>query len=258
MKNKTISHVQYVEIADDAGQRVDNFLFRFLKTVPRTRIYRMLRKGEVRANGGRIRPTYRLKKGDLIRIPPIFLGPTREAPLISQELAKQIEHSIIYEDDYLIVLNKPQDLAVHGGGGVSHGVIERLRFSRDMTQLELAHRIDKATSGCLLVAKSRPVLREIHAALRDRNIEKRYSLIVSGRWNPKVKTIRQSLYRFVLPSGERRVRVSPDGKASRTDFEVLKVGNRATWLYAFPRTGRTHQIRVHALWAGHPILGDEK
>lgn len=246
--------------AASAGQRIDNFLIRELPGVPKSRVYSMLRKGEVRVNGGRVKPTYRLQEADSLRIPPLRLAtPSAGAPVfIGDNLLEAVEGSIIYEDAHLLAIDKPAGLAVHGGSGLSFGVIEVLRRLRPDDALALVHRLDRDTSGCLLVAKTRQALLALHRALRDREVRKQYVLVVHGRWPRRVKTVRLPLERYHTPSGERRVRVSSSGKPSRTDFEVLEYGAHATLLRAHLHSGRTHQIRVHAQATGHPVVGDEK
>lgn len=249
-----------VDVGDHDGQRIDNFLMRELPGVPRSRVYRMLRRGEVRVNGGRVRATHRLVRGDRVRIPPVApadaASPRPRVP--SSGLLARLEAAIRYEDDSLLLLDKPAGLAVHGGSGVSLGVIEALRQIRPATSLELVHRLDRDTSGCLLLAKTRSALLEAHAALRSGQARKGYQALVAGAWPRRRRTVQLPLLRYHTASGERRVRVADDGKASRTDFEILQRGPLATRLRAFPHTGRTHQIRVHAAASGHAILGDEK
>ena len=254
--------VQRVTIEADQGQRIDNFLIRELKGLPRSRIYRMLRSGEVRVNGRRVRQTYRLLAGDEVRIPPVQgLGSGRSGSkqaFVGNAVLDTLERAIVHEDDDLLVVNKPAGMPVHGGSGLSFGVIEVLRRLRPEHDLGLAHRLDRDTSGCLLVAKSRRVLLELHRGLREREVRKRYRLVVFGAWPKRTTTVRLPLTRYLTSSGERRVRVDPDGKASRTDFTVEESASRATLLEARLHTGRTHQIRVHADAAGHPVVGDVK
>lgn len=253
--------VRHLIIAEEAaGQRIDNFLLRELHGVPKSRVYRMLRKGEVRVNGGRIKPTYRLKAADQLRIPPVHVPGSSDpgAAFIGDNLLSVVERSIVFEDDQLLVINKPAGIAVHGGSGLSFGIIEVLRRLRPSDQLGLAHRLDRDTSGCLLLAKSRPALLTLHQALRDREVKKVYSLLAFGRWPRRVRTVRVPLERYYTASGERRVRVSSAGKPSRTDFEVVEYGKHGTLLQARLHTGRTHQIRVHAQTSGHPVVGDQK
>ncbi|MCZ6711694.1 MAG: RluA family pseudouridine synthase [Gammaproteobacteria bacterium] len=257
-RNAEFSAVRNLEITEAAGQRVDNYLLGLLKGVPKSRIYQMLRKGEVRVNSGRIKPTYRLVSGDSIRIPPVRGGVPGASAAIGTRDLERLEAAVIFENDAILVLNKPAGIAVHGGSGISFGVIEGLRQLRPDASLELAHRLDRETSGCLLVAKGRPALLELHAALRERAVKKRYAVLVSGQWPRKTRTVRLGLHRFVTASGERRVRVAQSGKPSRTDFEVIESADHATWLRARPHTGRTHQIRVHTAASGHAVMGDTK
>jgi 23S rRNA pseudouridine955/2504/2580 synthase len=253
-----------VVVQDSDGQRIDNFLVRELKGLPKSRIYRMLRTGEVRVNGGRVKPAHRLTQGDRVRIPPLFgmADPSQraeaEAAFIHTGVLERLERAILYEDDELIVVDKPAGLAVHGGSGVSFGAIEALRRLRPALDLQLAHRLDRDTSGCLLVAKSRAPLLELHRALRERTVRKRYDVLVHGAWPARRTSVQLPLERFLLASGERRVRVAEAGKAARTDFAVREFGTDATWLEARLHTGRTHQIRVHAQASGHPVIGDAK
>ena len=255
--------VRLVEVGDEAGQRLDNFLLAIMKGVPRSRVYRMLRRGEVRVNGGRARPTYRVCRGDAVRVPP-HRAPDPVSPVdVPQRLAAVLRDRVVYEDRDILVLDKPSGLAAHGGSGVSFGVIEILRRQDAGTRYELAHRLDRDTSGCLAVAKRRSALAALHEAFRDGAVHKRYDLVVSGRWPTTRRTVRDALLSYRLPNGERRVRVAAGGDPARTDFAVVArrddaSADPATWLAATPRTGRTHQIRVHAATAGHPIWGDEK
>jgi 23S rRNA pseudouridine955/2504/2580 synthase len=255
--------VRHFVVEAEAGQRIDNFLARELKDVPKSRLYRMLRSGEVRVNGGRVKPAYRLAAGDRIRVPPLEIraatGTAADASaFVGDRLLERLSKAIIFEDDHLLALDKPAGLAVHGGSGLAFGVVEALRRLRPSDDLHLAHRLDRDTSGCLLLAKSRPVLLAVHRALREREVGKRYVAIVSGRWPRRVTTVQQPLERYHLASGERRVRVAAAGKPSRTDFHVREAAPRATLLEARLHTGRTHQIRVHAKARGHPLIGDEK
>lgn len=246
-----------VEVAEGPPQRLDNFLLGRLKGLPKSRVYRMVRRGEVRVNGARARPATRVRDGDRVRLPPHRGAAADEAEVPLGAFAGLMAGAI-YEDDGLLVLDKPSGLAVHGGSGVSFGVIEILRRHRPQTGFELAHRLDRDTSGCLAVAKSRSMLRHLHAAFRQGRVGKRYDLIVAGQWPSKLRLMAEPLKRYVLANGERRVRVDAAGEPARTGFKVLRRGADSTWLAAYPKTGRTHQIRVHAAAAGHPILGDEK
>lgn len=253
--------VQLVDIgADQAGQRIDNFLLTRLKGVPKSAIYRMIRKGEVRVNKGRIKPEYKLAEGDSVRVPPARTAQKDEAPaFIGDQLKNSLEKAILHEDGGLIVLNKPSGLAVHGGSGVSLGVIEALRVMRPQQKfLELVHRLDRDTSGVLLVAKKRSVLKQLHDDLREGHVHKTYLALLFGRWNGRQHKVEAPLKKFDLASGERVVRVSQEGKSSLTHFTQIRLFDQATLVEANPVTGRTHQIRVHAQFAGHPIAGDDK
>ena len=250
--------VRKVTVADDAGQRIDNFLLRTLSDVPKSRVYRMLRKGEVRVNGGRIKPTYRLEAGDEVRIPPYRPGRQTQETFIGSEQLSRVEAAIIFEDADLLVLDKPAGIAVHGGSGVAFGVIEALRRLRPNDRLELAHRLDRDTSGCLLVSKNRRALSRIHESIRAGTMGKRYALIVHGLWPDFRTSVRLPLRKYLTNSGERRVRVDPAGKESATEFSVEARSGRASLLIAQLITGRTHQIRVHSAASGHSIVGDTK
>jgi 23S rRNA pseudouridine955/2504/2580 synthase len=251
--------VTFIDIEDenDVGQRIDNFLMRRLKGVPKQKIYSILRKGEVRVNSGRVKQTYRLKAQDRVRIPPV--ATRAEAPVqLNDETEYLLEASILLEDKDFIAINKPYGFAVHGGSSITSGVVEMLRVIRGQPRIELAHRLDRDTSGCLLLCKKRGVLKEVQAAFRERTVKKKYTLIAQGRWPTKTRTIQDRLLRYETDWGERRVRVDAKGQVARTDFQVLEAGEHATLLQAALHTGRTHQIRVHAQSQGHPILGDTK
>lgn len=252
--------VRYVEAGEgDAGQRVDNFLLRQLQRIPKSHVYRLLRKGEVRVNGKRAKPDQRLLEGDKVRIPPVRFDPSAATEKPTKALQRFITDAIIFEDADLIVLNKPSGLAVHGGSGLSNGVIEALRAARpELTELELVHRLDRETSGCLLIAKRRAVLRELHAVLREREMRKHYWALVCGRWPLGEKTLNLSLITNQKQGGERMVRVHADGQAAVSTFTPIKHFRVATLMDVSIGTGRTHQIRVHAAYAGHPVAGDEK
>ena len=247
--------------ADQAGQRIDNYLLSQLKGVPKSMIYRIIRKGEVRVNKGRVKAEYKLQADDVVRIPPVKVSAKEHAP-ISHKLHQvaQLEQQILFEDEVLLVLNKPSGVAVHGGSGLSFGVIEALRSLRpDARFLELVHRLDRDTSGILLVAKKRSALRHLHEQLRNKTIQKEYLALVRGQWQSHCKVINAPLNKNELASGERIVRVSEQGKPSETRFSVEeRYGQEATLIKAMPVTGRTHQIRVHTQYAGHPIALDSK
>lgn len=255
-----MANVEYHEVLpDEAGQRLDNFLMARFRGVPRSVIYRVVRKGEVRINKGRVKPGYRLCSGDNIRIPPVRAGAAAAEEPVPPGQARQIEGSLIFEDDALIVVDKPAGLAVHGGSGISMGLIEMLRVLRpDAPKLELVHRLDRATSGCLLVAKKRAVLRALHGQLREGTVEKRYLALVCGQWQLGSRSIDAPLEVQHRQGGERFVRVHEDGKSARTHFRPVEIYRDATLLEATLDTGRTHQIRVHAAWAEHPLAGDQR
>ena len=255
------SGVQLIEVAPElAGQRIDNFLITALKGVPKTLVYRILRKGEVRVNKGRVKPEYKIQAGDIVRVPPVRLPERDEPAPVAQGLLQRLEAAIVYEDKALIVMNKPAGIAVHGGSGLSFGVIEALRQLRpDAKELELVHRLDRDTSGLLMIAKKRSMLRHLHAALRGDGVDKRYMALVRGHWPTAKKQVNAPLLKSNLRSGERMVEVNDEGKEALTLFRVLRrFGDFATIVEARPITGRTHQIRVHTLHAGHMIAGDNK
>lgn len=250
--------VRYIEIAENrAGQRLDNFLVTQLKGLPKSRIYRLLRKGEVRVNRGRVGPDYRLEAGDSIRLPPIRLAQPKPTPETAdfQWLAERVLH----EDDVLLALDKPAGLAVHAGTGVSTGVIEALRALRPQApMLELVHRLDRDTSGCLLIAKDRRTLLALHAQLRAGRIEKRYVALVRGHWPAKLREVSAPLERGRVRGGEQMVGVTADGREAVTRFAVRERFEGATLVGIQLLTGRTHQARVHTAHVGHPIAGDDK
>jgi 23S rRNA pseudouridine955/2504/2580 synthase len=254
--------VRHFEVTDqEAGQRLDNFVHKHLGDVPRSKVYRVIRKGEVRVNGHRAGPDTRLQTHDKIRIPPVRVKSPEEVGRPSTDLQEVIRKSIVYEDAKLLVLNKPAGIAVHGGSGVSFGVIEALRALRPDEHLELAHRLDRDTSGCLIVARSTAALRVVHALLREENtnFEKRYLTLLAGPWNLGKKRIDVPLRTDTRVGGERTVRVDASGKPSLSEFRPVQFfGKRATLMEVGLLTGRTHQIRVHAAHAGHPVAGDEK
>ena len=251
---------RFVEIdAERAGQRIDNFLMAQLRGVPKSMIYKILRTGQVRVNKGRIKPVYRLAEGDVVRIPPLRTGPEPEEASPGQGVLRQIEQSILFEDDGLIVLNKPSGIAVHGGSGVSYGVIEAMRKLRPELQgLELVHRLDRDTSGCLLLAKKRSALRQLHELIRSGDVGKHYLALCKGKWRGGARDVDAPLRKNTLSSGERMVRVSPDGKEALSRFIPKERFKAATLMEVELMTGRTHQIRVHAAHCGHPLAGDEK
>jgi 23S rRNA pseudouridine955/2504/2580 synthase len=242
-----------------AGQRLDNFLLRELAGVPRSRVYRLLRKGEVRVNGKRKQADYRLAAEDEVRLPPLREAPPRAAGRVPDALVDTVRRTIVHEDERLLVLDKPAGLAVHGGSGLAFGAIEALRALRPDEPLELVHRLDRDTSGCLLVARTRAALRAAHALLREGAVEKRYAALVAGRWRLGHKTIDAPVLTNTRQGGERVVRVHRAGKVAVSVFDpVAHYAGVATLMDVAIRTGRTHQIRVHAAFAGHPVAGDEK
>lgn len=254
------SGVRQLEIApDDQGQRVDNFLLRELKSVPRSRVYRILRRGEVRVNGKRVKPEYRLVAGDRLRVPPVRIDVQPKERRVPDSLLETVRSAIVHEDRELLVVNKPAGLAVHGGSGLDFGVIEVLRADRPNESLELVHRLDRETSGCLLVARRRSSLRALHALLREGRVEKRYLALLAGQWPHGKARIDVPLKTRQLQGGERIVRAQAGGKEAVSVFAPIEFyGKRATLVEVDLKTGRTHQIRVHALHSGHPVAGDQK
>ena len=243
--------------ADGAGQRVDNFLHRELPGVPRGRVYRLLRRGEVRVNGGRVRADYRLEAGDEVRIPPVRLR--EEGPAPSADRAAAILDQVLYEDKKLLVIDKPAGVAVHGGSGISHGVIELLRAARpDLKDLSLVHRLDRETSGCLVLAKKRSALRALHEKFRQGVVEKNYLALVVGDWQLGEQLIDEPLLVTHRRGGERHVIVSPDGKAAQTRVRLSRTYGKYSLVQCSPLTGRTHQIRVHLQSVGFPLAGDDR
>lgn len=260
IEESTLPQVAYVEITEDnSDQRLDNFLITRLKGVPKSHIYRIVRKGEVRVNKSRVDVKYRLVTGDIVRIPPIRVAERSEESYVPQGLQAALQQGILFEDEGFLIVNKPAGFAVHGGSGVSSGIIEGLRLIRPEAHfLELVHRLDKDTSGCLLIAKKRSALRKLQELFRNSQIQKTYQALLSGQWIRKKLLVTAPLLKNISKGGERVVVISQSGKAAETLFTRLKLFRNATLVEASPKTGRTHQIRVHAASLGHPIVGDER
>ncbi len=258
MKDLSKVSATSLEIGDEAaGQRIDNFLLRVCKGVPKSHVYRILRSGEVRVNKGRIGPEYRLQIGDQVRVPPIRIAAKPETPPASAVPAREFE--IAYEDEALLVLDKPAGVAVHGGSGVSFGVIEQLRRQRPEARLlELAHRLDRETSGLLIVAKKRSALAKLHDAFRHGSINKRYLALVKGRWLNPQQHVKLPLLKYLTGDDERRVTVSPEGKEAHSIVRLVARWKNYSLVEVELKTGRTHQIRVHLAHLGFPLLGDDK
>ncbi|WP_439107335.1 RluA family pseudouridine synthase [Congregibacter sp.] len=242
------------------GQRLDNFVLRECPSIPKTRLYRAMRKGEIRVNKGRVKPDQRLTLGDIVRLPPLSAPPPREPGAAPPGWQERIAARVVFEDDHLLAINKPSGIAVHGGSGLQFGMIETLRTMRPESRfLELVHRLDRETSGLVLVAKKPAALRALHELLRlQGKIDKRYLALVEGSWPRHQRLVDAPLQRFERKSGERQVKVAKGGKPSVTEFRIRDSFRETTLVEARPLTGRTHQIRVHALHAGHTLLGDGK
>lgn len=252
--------VQFITIrAEQAGQRIDNFLITLEKGVPKSRIYRALRKGEVRVNKGRIKQTYKLQAGDEVRVPPLRVSDKSETVYVSDSLATLLNEQILFEDDYLLALNKPEGLAVHAGTQIQTGVIEALKKIRpDAAFLELVHRLDRDTSGCLLIAKRRDALLHLQNQMRGSDIDKRYLTLTYGQWPENSTIVDKPLQKNSVIGGENMVVVDPAGKIAKTQFMVSQTFRQCQLMEVKLFTGRTHQIRVHAASSGHPVAGDSK
>jgi 23S rRNA pseudouridine955/2504/2580 synthase len=252
--------VSLVEISTaQLNQRLDNFLFKRLNNVPRTRIYRIIRKGEVRVNKKRSKPDYKLQIGDQVRIPPVHLGqekPQKSRP--PKQLLSRLEQAILFENNDILILDKPAGLAVHAGSGVDYGVIDAMRMLYPQTEIELVHRLDRDTSGCLMLTKNRRALLAMQALLQGNQFCKNYIAVVQGSWPRELTEIRQPLKKFHLPNGERRVQVDAGGKPAISRVRLLRGGKRYSVIQVELVTGRTHQIRVHCQAQGHAIAGDDK
>jgi 23S rRNA pseudouridine955/2504/2580 synthase len=255
MKDLSKDSVTWLEVGEEAaGQRLDNYLLRIAKGVPKSHIYRIVRSGEVRVNKGRVAADYRLQLGDKLRVPPMR---TAERP--SQAAVPARDFEIAFEDEAFIVLDKPAGVAVHGGSGVSFGVIEQLRRARPLAKfLELAHRLDRDTSGLLIVAKKRAALTRLHDQFRDGGISKRYLALVKGRWRNELQHVRLPLHKYLTAEGERRVSVDPEGKPSHSIVRLVARWDNFSLVEVELKTGRTHQIRVHLAHLGFPLAGDDK
>jgi 23S rRNA pseudouridine955/2504/2580 synthase len=260
MKGLTQESATWHEVGEEGeAQRVDNYLTRLLKGVPKAHIYRILRSGEVRVNSGRVGPAHRLKAGDRLRVPPVRTARRAAGEAPATPGAPRLAKRILHEDEALLVLDKPAGMAVHGGSGISLGVIEQLRRERPQARfLELVHRLDRGTSGVLVLAKKRSALTNVHAQLREGRTQKYYLTLVAGRWRNAKQAVKLPLHKYVQRSGERRVRVEPEGQAAHTVFRLQQSLPGYSLLEAELKTGRTHQIRVHLAHLGFPIAGDDK
>ncbi len=255
------THVRYIEIGENqAGQRIDNYLFNKLKGIPKSHIYRIIRNGEVRINKKRVKPAYRIEEGDSLRVPPLKESrPNKASRMAPKNVLTRLEAAILLEDNELIVLNKPSGLAVHAGSENPYGVIEALRQSRpDSDMLELVHRLDRDTSGCLMIAKSRRVLTKLHKLLQRGKVSKQYLTLVAGHWRGGVKVVTTGITRISPNEQTRKVTVAVEGKPAETIFKPLKHFPHCSLLEVELRTGRTHQIRAHAAHIGYPVVGDDK
>ncbi len=253
--------VQFFQVTEDqAEQRLDNFLGTRLRGVPKSALYRIIRQGQVRVNKGRAKPDRKLKAGDMVRVPPIRTADPREVHKPGVSLVERLRDGILFDEGGLLIVNKPSGLAVHGGSGVNLGLIEALRQLPEYSGfLELVHRLDKETSGCIMIARKRSTLRWLQSLLRERKgIIKTYTALVQGEWPATCTEIAAPLQRYELPDGSRMVKVHQAGKEAFTRFRVIERFERATLIEAQPQTGRTHQIRVHAGYAGCPLVGDLK
>ena len=256
----SFQQVQYISIdADHEGRRIDNFLFNFLKSVPKGRVYKMIRKGEVRVNKKRIKTNYKLVLGDSLRIPPVFIDDKAEL-LIPHRVIEQLKASTLYEDDAFLIINKPSGIPVHAGSGCVFGVIESFRAMDEYKDgyIELAHRLDRETSGCLVLVKQPQILRRMNKLIKDNEMSKRYLALVKGSWEGENKMVDVPLLKNTLRGGERLVQVNENGKTALTEFALQQEFSESSLLVVTLHTGRTHQIRVHSAHIGTPIAGDVK
>lgn len=260
MSAPTHRQVTFLEVStEESGQRLDNYLLRNAQNVPKTRVYRAIRKGEVRVNKARSKPDYRVQEGDLVRVPPLAVTERPDAARPSAAWERRIREAVVLDNADLLAINKPTGLAVHGGSGVRQGLIESLRtLFPEQRYLELVHRLDRDTSGIVLIAKNARTLRELHEQLRADRVDKVYWALVAGKWPAYQKSVSAPLAKRHTASGERIVKVAADGKKAKTEFKVLERLPSASLLEVKPISGRTHQIRVHSQHVGHPILGDSK
>lgn len=258
--SNTRSSVQLIEINEDQdGQRLDNFLMRVLGSVPKSMIYRIIRKGEVRVNKGRIKPRHRLKTGDFVRVPPVRLEMESSSKNLPDALLAEIRQSVLFENDDCLIIDKPSGLAVHGGSGLRFGLLDVIRAIRpENNYMELVHRLDRETSGCLMLAKNRQTLIFMHEQFKQKQITKKYLAGVEGNWQAGKKTVSAPLIKNAMQGGERMVEVNPQGKEAISHFRLIQHYNRLSLVEVDLQTGRTHQIRVHAAHEGHPVAGDRK
>lgn len=254
----TASGVQLVEIGPEhKGQRIDNFLLRLAAGVPRSHVYRIIRKGQVRVNGGRVKPTRKLDVGDIVRVPPLSMK-AKAVVSVPDAVAARVSAAVVDEQEDFLVLNKPAGLAVHGGSGLAFGLIDALRQAREEPKLELVHRLDRGTSGCLLVAKNAGVARQLQALFRSRTVNKQYLALTDGIWQQSAQTVTARLVSNQSHAGERRVMVQADGQEAVSHFETIETYSNSSLVKVSIDTGRTHQIRVHANHCGHPVIGDTR
>jgi 23S rRNA pseudouridine955/2504/2580 synthase len=260
MKGLSKDSASWHEVGEGGdAQRVDNYLTKLLKGVPKSHVYRILRSGEVRVNSGRVGPDHRLKAGDRLRLPPVKTAQRALATQPATPVQPRFQGSILHEDEVLLVIDKPSGMAVHGGSGVSFGVIEQLRRERPEARfLELVHRLDRDTSGVLVLAKKRSALTDLHRQLRVGSAKKLYTALVHGRWTDATRSVKLALHKYLIGNGERRVRVKDDGLPSHTVFRLKRSWPEFSLLEAELKTGRTHQIRVHLSHLGYPVVGDDK